>query len=75
MSNNKHLTLDERNVIEQELLKNTNFKVIAEYLGKNPTTISKEVKKHKIRKKGQAIHVGYNHCVKGYFCLSTLVSF
>ena len=44
MSNNKHLTLDERNVIEQELLKNTSFKVIAEYLGKDPTTISKEVK-------------------------------
>ena len=68
MSNNKHLTLDERNVIEQELLKNTSFKVIAEYLGKDPTTISKEVKKHRIRKEGQAIHVGYNHCAKRYFC-------
>ena len=50
MSNNKHLTLDERNVIEQELLKNTSFKVIAEYLGKDPTTISKEVKKTQDKK-------------------------
>ena len=63
-----HLTLDERNFIEQELSKNTSFKEIAKYLGKNPTTISKEVKKHRIRKEGQAIHVGFNHCARKYNC-------
>ena len=46
MSENKHLTLDERNIIEQELTKNTSFKEIAELLSKDPTTISKEVRKH-----------------------------
>ena len=50
MSENKHLTLDERNFIEQELAKNTTFREIAMYLSKDPTTISKEVKKHRIRK-------------------------
>ena len=44
MSENMHLTLDERNYIEQELMKNTSFKEIAHYLGKDPSTISKEIK-------------------------------
>ena len=68
MNTNKHLTLDERIFIEQELAKNTTFKEIAKYLQKDPTTISKEVKKHRIRKEGQAIHVNFNHCAKRYNC-------
>lgn len=68
MSENLHLTLDERNFIEQELAKNTTFSDIAKYLGKDITTISKEVKKHRIRKEGQAIHIGFNHCAKRYNC-------
>lgn len=68
MNTNKHLTLDERNFIEQELAKNTSFKQIAALLGKDPTTISKEVKKHRIRKEGQALHVNFNHCAKKYNC-------
>ena len=68
MSENKHLTLDERNFIEQELAKNTSFREIANYLSKDPTTISKEIRKHRIRKEGQAIHVNYNHCAKRYNC-------
>lgn len=43
MSENLHLTLDERNYIEQELMKNTTFIEIAKYLGKNSSTISKIV--------------------------------
>ena len=68
MSDNKHLTLDERNIIEQKQKKNTSFKEIANLLSKDPTTISKEVKKHRIRKEGQAIHVNFNHCAKRYHC-------
>lgn len=64
MSENKHLTLDERNFIEQELAKNTSFREIAKHLSKDPTTISKEVRKHRIRKEGQSIHVNFNHCAK-----------
>lgn len=68
MSENMHLTLDERNYIEQELMKNTSFKEIAHYLGKDPSTISKEVKKHRIKKEGQSIHIGFNHCARRYNC-------
>lgn len=68
MSENKHLTLDERNFIEQELAKNTSFREIAKLLCKDPTTISKEIKKHRIRKEGQSIHVNFNHCAKKYNC-------
>lgn len=68
MSENKHLTLDERNFIEQELAKNTSFREIAKYLSKDSTTISKEVRKHRIKKEGQAIHVNFNHCAKRYNC-------
>ena len=63
-----HLTLDERNFIEHELSKNTSFKEIENHLEKDPTTISKEVKKHRIRKEGQAIHTGFNHCARKYNC-------
>ena len=68
MNEKMHLTLDERNFIEQELSKNTSFKEIAKHLEKDPTTISKEVKKHRIRKEGQAIHIGFNHCARKYNC-------
>lgn len=37
MNENKYLTLDERNFIEQELTKNTSFREIVQYLFKDPT--------------------------------------
>ena len=42
----KHLTLDDRIDIQKYLACNVSFKDIAKYLGKDPTCISKEVKKH-----------------------------
>ena len=68
MSNKLHLTLDERNIIEQELCNNTSFKDIAILLDKDPTTISKEVKKRRIRKEGQAIHINFNCCSRKFNC-------
>lgn len=68
MSNNLHLSLDERNIIEQELTKNTSFKDIASMLDKDPTTISKEVKKYRIRQEGQAIHINPNQCTRRFNC-------
>lgn len=68
MSNNLHLTLDERNIIEQELNNNNSFRNIAILLDKDPTTISKEVKKRRIKKDGQAIHVSFNSCARKYNC-------
>lgn len=64
MSSNSHLTLDKINFIKQELTKNISFKEIAKYLSKAPTTISKEVRKHRIRKEGQSIYFNFNHSSK-----------
>lgn len=44
----KHLTLEDRIYIENSLNKGCTFKVIAKYLCKDPTTISKEVKAHRL---------------------------
>ena len=46
--NQKHLTLNDRIYIENELAKGTSFKAIAAFLCKEPTTISKEVRAHRI---------------------------
>lgn len=46
--NQKHLTLEDRIYIENELNKGTYFKDIARFLCKDPTTISKEVKAHRM---------------------------
>jgi len=42
----KHLTLDDRIEIQSCLAKGMTFKTIAKRIGKDPTTVSKEVKKH-----------------------------
>ena len=43
---NKHLTLEDRNTIQQCLDHGMVFKAIAAQIGKDQTTVSKEVKKH-----------------------------
>mgnify|MGYP003571386940 CR=1 FL=1 len=68
MSYQKHLTFYERQTIEQELLRNSSFKQIALMLDKDPSTISKEIRKHRIEKAGQSIHIDFNHCAKKYSC-------
>jgi IS30 family transposase len=45
-SKNKHMTLDDRIEIQQCLDRRMTFKAIAERIGKDQTTVSKEVKKH-----------------------------
>ena len=44
--NQKHLTLSNRTYIEQELLQKSTFSSIGEALHKDPSTISKEVKRY-----------------------------
>ena len=45
---NKHMTMEDRQEIMECLDKGMTFKAIAQRIGKDPTTISKEVKKHLI---------------------------
>ena len=48
---NKHLTSEERNEIESCLAKRMTFKAIGRLIGKDPTTISYEVKHHRAENK------------------------
>ena len=45
--NQKHMTIDNRITIEKELDKHSSLRAIALQLGKDPTTIAKEIKKHR----------------------------
>ncbi len=60
--NGHHLTLSDRIYIEQELLQNSSFRSIAATLHKDPSTISKEVKRHR--------HVPLMHEIKYPHCSS-----
>lgn len=64
MAKNTHLTLDERATIEVSLREGASFTEIGRLLGKDPSTISKEVKNH-----NQVIRKGsYNPCSKRTSC-------
>ena len=64
MAKNTHLTFDERATIEVSLREGDTFAEIGKMLGKDPSTISKEVKNHKqiVRKES------YNPCAKRMDC-------
>ena len=71
--NQKHLTLNDRIYIENELAKETSFKDIAAFLCKDPTTISKEVRAHRISDwyhKG-TFYNSKNFCIHRYHCKKT----
>ena len=66
--NLKHLTISDRLYIEQELLQGTSFKAIAKVLHKDPTIISKEVKR--ARKYLQV--VVQNHLLQHLYYMTTI---
>ncbi len=73
--NQKHLSLDDRLYIENKLNEGQSFKDIAKYLCKDPSTISKEVKKHRLDdwfNKG-LFYNAHNLCVHRYHCKRTNV--
>ena len=64
MAKNAHLTFDERQTIEVSLRDNLRFKEIGELLGKDPSTISKEIRSHyKVVEKST-----YNPCADRRTC-------
>lgn len=71
--NQKHLTLNDRIYIENKLAKGTPFKDIAAFLCKDPTTISKEVRAHRLSDwyhKG-TFYNAKNFCIHRYHCQKT----
>lgn len=63
MNKQKHLTLEERAIIEVELGKKSSFKAIALLVGKDCTTISKEVRNHRYPEKTGAYGKSFNDCL------------
>ena len=73
--NQKHLSLEDRLFIEQSLNHELSFKEIPKYLCKDPSTISKEVKKHQASNwyhKGSLLNKK-NFCVHRYQCRKTKI--
>lgn len=64
----KHLNLDERHNIEQLLKQHYSFKAIADFLGKDPTTISKEVRKNISILKSGSFGRTHNACLHNQSC-------
>ena len=65
--NQKHLTMENRIFIETSLDKAMPFKEIAKYLCKDPSTISKEVRKHRSQKPRNEFN-SPNRCAKRIYC-------
>ena len=73
--NQKHLSLEDRKYIERSLNNGCSFKDIARFLCKDPTTISKEVKLHRVSDwfhKGSFLNAR-NFCIHRYHCRKTNV--
>lgn len=62
MDKYQHLNLESRLTIEEMLRAKANFTQIGKVLGKDPSTVSKEIKIHKIYRKTGASGRNYNAC-------------
>lgn len=68
MCNNKHLSLEDRLIIEREISLNKSFKHIGTLLNKDCTTISKEIRNHyKVKNSGGYGRV-FNNCIYRETC-------
>lgn len=68
MNKNKHLTIHNRLVIQKDLTNRLSFKAIGIHLGKDCTTISKEVKSHILFLKKGAPYRPFNDCLHRSHC-------
>lgn len=71
--NHKHLTLEDRLYIEESLNNGKSFREISKYICKDPSTVSKEVWKHRIVNTWNrgSFNNPYNFCVHRYHCRKT----
>lgn len=66
-----HLTLSDRIYIEQALERRMKFKDIALFIEKDPTTVSKEIRRHRVAKESgrkTALCENRSTCTKQYMC-------
>jgi len=73
--NQKHLTLSDRQYIEASLKEGKTFKDIAKFLCKDPTTISKEVRLHRMNDvhPRRIFNNPHNFCTRRFRCKRTNV--
>lgn len=71
MAKHKHMDLKERYVIEHSLDDSLSFKAIGLDLGRDCTTISKEVKGHRVFEKKGAYGRPFNNCINRFGCKKT----
>lgn len=64
----KHLTLDDRIAIQKGLKERMTFAEIAESIGKDPSTVSKEIRGHLIRKETGTRSRPFNPCMGRKIC-------
>ena len=73
-NSNKHLTLEERKIIEIGIGNDSTQAAIADTLGKNKSTISREIRSHRTLVKRSMFTVDcakYQSCKPGNFCKGT----
>ena len=63
--NQKHLTLDNRIAIEKGLDSGLSLRQIAASIGKDPSTVSKEIRKHRTEHPHNSFNEPKNKCVYG----------
>ena len=68
MKKNKHLSIEERCTIKSMLDQAASFKAIARFLGRDCTTISKEVRNHLVFKKTGCFGKSFNDCSNRFNC-------
>lgn len=71
MEKNKHLTLVERLLIEEKLKQKQRITAIARILGKDPTTIAKEILLHATTRRNGVPGRNYNNCRNQFHCKKT----
>lgn len=64
----KHLTMDDRKMIERGLNQRQSFKAMAVAIQKNCTTISKEIRSHLVFRKTGGFGRAHNSCMKRFQC-------
>lgn len=75
MSERKHLTLDQRIFIQQSITEKKSFREIAACLGKDPSTISKEIRNRVIVKRTGCNRGNYNACIHRFTCEKSHICF
>ena len=64
----KHLTLEEREFIEDKLKENWNFTEIGKEINKHRTTISKEILNHRFKKESVQYNSTFANCIHVNTC-------